>query len=340
MPAYFESGFFLQEGAWHGLGTILDHPPTAVEAMGAANLDWRVELGPLFRFVPEEGGGLYHQDVEGAMHPVDDNFAVVRDSDRRCLGVVGSRFRPLQNEDAFGFFDFLVENGDFNYESAGSLHDGKKVWVLASLANGIAEVVKDDPIHAFVLLSHAHDGSQSVEIYNTDVRVVCANTEAMARAGGDIMGGVRHTKNVKDRINALKDVVAARHTVFARAMERYRFLASKRLPGSKDEGMKLFVRALFGQEDAEQKQREQAPLPRGGAEIVRLFTEGRGQDLPGVAGTHWAAFNAVTENIDHVRGMGGKGDSLSKRVTSAWFGQGNAVKEKALELLSKSAMAA
>ncbi len=339
MPAYFETGFFLNEGAWHGLGTILDHPPTAIEAMVAANLDWRVELGPLYRFVPEDGGGLYHQDVEGAMHPVEDNFAVVRDSDQRCLGVVGSRFRPLQNEDAFGFFDFLVENGDFNYESAGSLHDGKKVWVLASLANGVAEVVKDDPIHAFVLLSHAHDGSQSVEIYNTDVRVVCANTEAMARASGELMGGVRHTKNVRDRISALKDAVAQRHVVFATAMERYRFLAGKKLPGG-EIGMRLFVRALFGQEDGPEKERMKDPLPRGGAEIVRLFAEGRGNDLPGVAGTHWAAFNAVTENIDHVRGIGGKGDTLSKRVSSAWFGQGNAVKERALALLSKSAMVA
>ena len=333
MPDYFESGFVLKHAAWHGLATILDNPPTAVEAIEAAGLDWPVTLEPMYRHYREEGGAAKIDGVEGLFEKIPKNFAVIRGTDQRVLGVVGNRFNPLQNSEAFGFFDFLVQNKDFNYESAGSLHNGEKVWVLASLADGVAEVVRGDPIHAYVLLSHAHNGNQSVEIFNTDIRVVCANTEATARASGNKMGGVRHTKNVVERVEALKDVVAQRHAVFAASMEQYKFLASKRMAMQK-EGMKLFVRNLFGQEDSVEKQLKQEPLPRGGVEIVRLFTEGTGQAMAGVEGTHWAAFNAVTEFIDHSRGIGGKGDTLSKRVNSAWFGQGNAIKVKALEMLT------
>ena len=265
------------------------------------------------------------------MEQIQTHFSVERGTDNACLGVVGARFSPLQNADAFNWFDFLVQSGSFHYEAAGSLHGGRKIWILASLVDGQAEVVKDDPIHAYVLLSHAHDGSQSVEIFNTDIRVVCANTEAMARASGEMMGGIRHTKNVVQRVESLKEVVSLRHAVFAESMASYKRLASRWVIKSEVE---LLCRRIFGkEEEAEERQRKKEPLPRGGAEVVRLFTEGAGQQLPGVAGTGWAAFNAVTEYIDHGRGVKAKGDALSKRVHSAWFGQGKAVKEHAMRLL-------
>ncbi|MFC1744433.1 DUF932 domain-containing protein [Candidatus Riflebacteria bacterium] len=49
--------------------------------------------------------------------------------------------------------------------------------------------------------------------------------------------------------------------------------------------------------------------------------------MPTVAGTYWAAYNAVTEWVTHTR----KGTKES-RLNSSWFGQGKMLKQKALKV--------
>jgi phage/plasmid-like protein (TIGR03299 family) len=321
MSHEIETMFYQHETPWHGLGRYVDHAPTAAEAIQAAGLGWSVEMQP-----------VYVRNADGTYSEVPDTSAarkaVRRDTDGKVLAVLGDQYTPLQNADAFNFFDPWVQAGHFEYESAGSLKGGRRVWVLASMADGVREVVHGDAIKAHLLLTNTHDGSGVVASLFTNVRVVCWNTLTAALGEGTTVAKARHTRGVQLKVEQMREGVAALHEQFAAALEKYRFLASAPM---NTRTLELYVKALFGHEaDAE-------GLPKGGAPIINLFESGKGQQLPGVRGTMWAALNAVTEYVDHHRN--GNGDAVDRRLESAWFGQGAELKRKALELAIKGAMA-
>lgn len=60
----------------------------------------------------------------------------------------------------------------------------------------------------------------------------------------------------------------------------------------------------------------------------RFFDEGRGNRLPGVRGTLWAAFNGVTELLDHRKTR----QNPHQRLSSIWFGDNYRIKARAFSL--------
>jgi Domain of unknown function (DUF932) len=63
--------------------------------------------------------------------------------------------------------------------------------------------------------------------------------------------------------------------------------------------------------------------------LAHLFEEGRGNELRQVRGTLWAAYNAVTEYVDHSRGIRRDGTTRRNWEEAALFGSGNALKRRA-----------
>ena len=203
---------------WHGLGTEIDNATNFWDAFQLAGLDWEVETEPVFR---KDGSEVKAQ-------------AAVRTSDNRVLGVVGPRWTPLQNRDAFKVFEPLVDSGDLILHTAGSLRNGERIWVLCQLGTENSEIVKDDEIAKFVLLSNGHDGKLAVHLGFTPIRVVCANTEAMARGSkASKLIRVRHHRFVKNNVEKLRDIMNLANQEFETTADNYRFLASRQI-NSKD----------------------------------------------------------------------------------------------------------
>ena len=292
---------------WHGLGTEIDDATTFWDAFKMAGLDWEVQTEPLFR-----GDG---SEVKAQ--------ASVRQSDNRVLGVVGPRWTPLQNRDAFEVFERLVDSGDLKLHTAGSLRQGERVWVLCQLNLDNSEIVKGDEISKVALLSNGHDGKLAVHFGFTPIRVVCANTEAMARGcKSSNLIRVRHHQFVKENVEKLRDVMNLANQEFEATAEQYRFLASRQI-NAKD--LEKYVKVVFGVEkksDEDIKTRTKNILQS----VETLFTTGKGNDLPGVNGTYWAAYNAVTEYLNYDRGR-----NNANRMDSLWFGQNKQMSADALE---------
>ena len=162
MPANVESMFYVRQAPWHGLGVRVEEAPSSQEALRLSGLDWQVIQQPI-------------ATVDGT--PIPGYRANLRDTDHQVLGVVTDRYRVVQNGEAFAFTDGLLGEG-VKYETAGSLQNGRKIWLLAKLPDKY--IIEGDQIDPYLVFSNSHDGSGSIKVAMTPVRVVCQNTLNLA----------------------------------------------------------------------------------------------------------------------------------------------------------------
>ena len=306
---------------WHGLGTRLENPATSAEALAAAELDFTVELSPL-------------QTADGT--PVPGKNAAVRSDTGGVLGVVGDRYRPIQNRDCFSFMDSLSREGAVRYHTAGALGDGERVWVLAKLPGRIRVLGGDDVTEKFLLLSTTHDGTAALRVHYTPVRVVCSNTLAMAhrqRTGPEVR--VRHTGDPGSKVAEARQILGTAERFYGELADGLDALA-RHTPKAAE--LEEYFQALYP--DPEEG-RNPARSRNVREELFRLFERGVGQDLPAARHTSWAALNAVTEYVDHHRTGRGETDAERResRLASAWFGSGARLKGRAYRLALQMATA-
>jgi phage/plasmid-like protein (TIGR03299 family) len=297
---------------WHGLGRRLVAPATAEEAIKAAGLDYAVDLRPL---VTEDG------------LPVAKRRAVVRRDTDTVLGTVGAGYTAIQNVEAFDFLDEVAGEGHVRYHTAGALGQGERVWMLAKLPGHVRVHGTDDISKKFLLLSNSHDGTSSLRVFFTPIRVVCQNTLAFAHRQGRGQGiSIVHRGDVRSRVDEARRLLGLADRMFDRYDEQINLLAKRQLNTGEVEE---FYGNLYPDRNNEKRGRSRAIRES----LESLFENGLGQDLPGVRHTAWAAVNAVTEFCDHHRSTRGRDDRtrVDRRLSSAWFGSGAQIKVRAWE---------
>lgn len=318
MTHEFETGFTVRTPAWHRLGVVLPEAPSVEEAIRLAGLDWTVSLQPLGALISDKGV-LNTREVK-------THRAVVRDTDHTILGIVGKDYQPLQNARAFEFIDWFVSSGACQLETAGSLKGGRRVWVLARLKDAEADVLNGDRVRGYFLLSNAHDGTQAVRAQFTTIRVVCWNTlsraDRRANSGLEDCLRVRHTSKVEAGLDLVKRTVDMAAQTFTATVQDFQRMASRGLPV---DGLAAFVREVLEVTEDEQKAGKGS---KAWEAVLKAYYNAPGANIPGVRGTYWGAYNALTDWVDHTRGQ----RSEAARLESAWFGEGSRLKQRAYEV--------
>lgn len=189
MAALVETLYSTREKPWHGLGVVVKEAPTSEEALRLAGLDWNVVQEAIYT--------PFREKIEGFK-------ANVRDTDRKVLGVVSDRYKVVQNVEAFSFTDELLGHG-VRYETAGSLSGGRRVWLLARLPREY--IIAGERISPYLVFSNTHDGSGSVKVAVTPVRVVCNNTLNLALETAQRSFSMVHTGNISDKITEARDTL-------------------------------------------------------------------------------------------------------------------------------------
>jgi len=195
------SFFSVKEKAWHGLGQIVQDYPSSTEALKFAGLDYLVSKEDIYTT-------SYNSDGQ----PMDftklikTHFATMRKDTGDVLGVVGKDYEIVQNKDAFTFFDSIVGGDGIQYETAGALGKGERIFITAKLPDYI-KVGNDDLIEQYLFLTTSHDGFGSITAAFTPIRIVCNNTLNAAFRNCSNAIKIRHTSNVKERLEQAHKVM-------------------------------------------------------------------------------------------------------------------------------------
>lgn len=336
---------------WHGLGQEMSAGATLDDWRLAAGMDWELKRADVeFRVQGIRHGLTAEPDAPGSQSSQSWRFArrqvLYRSDTHEGLGVVSSRYREVQPRQVMDFFDRFLDRQGFAMSAAGTLRKGAVLWATAQTGHG-GVLKDDDEVKQYVLLSTSCDGTSSTEVRLTNVRVVCANTLAMANADKPSVK-VRHNlrfdaDNVHqslaemelgnlqmpfDEFMATARRLAMRHVSVAQSMDYLTAVAARMRSGFMSSHFDP-VQSLAEPATTELRQK----LQKGDAfrAMLALFDgDGRGANLQSSRGTAWGLINAVTEYVDHHNK--GRRQSPADRYFSAWLGRGNALKQEALAM--------
>ncbi len=277
MSSNVESMFYTREKPWHGLGVRVEEAPTSADALRLAGLDWEVAQEPIFT---EAGDAIAGYKVN------------VRDRDRKVLGVVSDRYRIVQNREAFSFTDALLGNG-VRYETAGSLQEGKRVWLLARLPREY--IIAGERISPYLVFSNSHDGSGAVRVALTPIRVVCNNTLNLALDTARRSWSMIHTGNISGKMQEAKDTLFMAETYMDSLGEAFELLRRQKVTDSQ---LKEYVEQLLPLEkDATPMQEKNTMKLR--EDMLRRYYDA--PDLRGVGNNAYRFVNAVSDFATHAK---------------------------------------
>jgi len=269
------------DAAWHRLGTNPKEMQTAEQVLQQVNMNFTVDTQPLF--LPD-----------GSIVP--DHRSTYRTDTSEYLGVVGMKYCPVQNIEAFSFFDQIVGEGEAIYTSAGVIGKGEKVWLQARLPAFMK--VADDAVDQYLLFTNVHDGSGSVDVRFTKVRVVCNNTisAAMNRKVPHIVR-IRHTKSASAAIAKAHRILEISNKYFEDIAVLFNRMAETKSNPEIDQ--LCFARAIKGNPNL-------APGFKLETRMLNVLDTIKAADRSDLSmekydGTVWRSFNAATYFVDHMR---------------------------------------
>lgn len=334
MAHQVETMAYAGEVPWHGLGVPVRPDMTPDQMLEKAGLNWTVERVPQFI----KWNGQVRKTGKDVL---------VRSSDGRILTHISEDWEPVQNQEAFDFFNEFVHAGDMEMHTAGSLRQGNMVWALAKVKESFTVFGKKDKIESYLLFSNPHEYGKCIDIRFTPIRVVCNNTLTLSlNTTSEMMVRLNHRRKFDPEW--VKQTLGIASGKLSDYKSMAQFLSGKRytadnvidyfktvFPGSplKEENEKTVVSMT----DAKPKRKRKTRTPDEMSRPARI-AHGVLETQPGAefgAGTWWQAFNAVTFSIDHL--LGHKPDT---RLNSAWYGANRNRKIKALELAVDFAEAA
>lgn len=266
---------------WHGLGTIVDGCPTSDEAIKLANLGWEVVQEPVCL-------------QDGTIIP--NFYANVRSDTKDILGMVQNKYRIVQNKEAFEFTDNIIKNTkgiECRYETAGSLFNGKRTFLLVRLPE---TNLVGDSVDNYLFVTNSHDGTTGLIAGISQIRIVCNNTLQLAINGAQRTWNLRHTESIKGKQAEAEQALGLALNYTERVKEDAIRMAGQKV---REEA---FFRELFKKMNLSEKSTEKVGLA-----IADIYHNK--EDLQNFKGTAWGLYNAVCDYVSN-------GEPLRKTSTS------------------------
>lgn len=307
MSENVETMFYTRTKPWHGMGTCVEESPDSKKALIVAGLDWNVIQKPI-----QTNSGL---EIPGYR-------ANIRESDSSILGVVSDRYKVVQNRDAFAFTDELLGEG-VTYETAGALQGGKKIWLLAKLPEKY--MAGEDEIAPYLVFMNTHDGSGSIKVAMTPIRVVCQNTLNLALETAQRCWAVKHIGEPTQRLQDARNTLLYANSYMKELGKCVEKLSAKKLA---DQQVYDYINALFPLiPDASEQQRKN--ILKLKEDLKERYFEA--PDLQHVGKNAYRFVNAVSDFATHARPL-----RMSENYRENLFSRtvdGNVMIDRAFEMM-------
>lgn len=342
---------YLGNRPWHELGQSMADDATLEEWTTAAGFNYEILRG---QSMFTDAGGFTHKGLGEHLY---------RSDTLAPLSMVSKQYKVVQPSEIMDFFREVCALTGFKLETAGVLKGGAVYWALAKTSD-VFRLQANDETHGYVLLASSADKSLATIAKLTSVRVVCWNTLSYsASKSGERAFRTIHTKQF-DKSAALAELgLSDFSATFEQFGDQLADLARK--PVSKLDASDFFSELLRPGtlEEREQSKKQSATaggihdfsgllgkpmlaresnvitaqdrfIPsyadtkeraiRGHTEILDCY-----ENAPGAApGSAYGILQGVTRYVDHARGK-----NADKRMHSAFFGQGDKLKQTAFSKL-------
>lgn len=317
MAHMVESLMLLKNPAWHGLGTIIQDAPDSATALKVAGLDWEI--------IQEE------MSIISNGQKVDGFVANRRATDGRIMGVVTPDYKVVQNKDAFAFVDNILQMQDAHvtFESAGSLYEGKRVFLLAHLP---PQLILGDEIVPYLFFTNGHDGKHGIMCGLTPTRIVCANTLTMAINGVKISWKTKHTTNIETRQRDAIQTLNLATQYMGKMEEEAEKMEQTLMTATRFDAILNEVFPL--DEKATDRVKNNNAALKNKLTDIYCTTD----DLKKFRGTAWGVYNAFGDFCSHIEPLR-KTDTFQENVF-AEFLDGHSLMEKAQKIIMKVCAAA
>lgn len=307
MSAAVETMFYTREKPWHGLGTMVMEAPDSRKALELAGLNWSVFQQELIT-------------ADGV--PISGFKANLRSTDNQVLGVVSDRYKVVQNEEAFAFTDALLGEG-VRYETAGSLQDGRRTWILAKLPQKY--IISGDEITPYLVFMNSHDGSGAIKAAMTPIRVVCMNTLNLALSTAKRSWSTNHIGDIKGKLEDARYTLLYADQYMAELGKAIDALNRIKIS---DKKVYKYIDELFPLVDGASEQQKKNLLRLKEDVKMRYFDA---PDLKGVGKNGYRFVNAVSDFVTHAKPL--KERANYKENLFARTVDGNAMIDRAYELV-------
>ena len=314
-PAFIDNMMYVGDTPWHKQGVRVDDAPTIEEALHYAKLNWEVIKEPTYIYPNNGYGGKK-----------TGHYVTLREDTHQILGNVSGKYGVLQNREAFEPFEPLLDMG-FKLETAGSVQDGKKVWILAKSPENYK--VGDDLIEQYVLLYTSHDGSAGSVFRPTGVRVVCYNTIELALSReAKWQYSLKHTSSIKDRIKNLTKIIGRSNGDFKAAINDMNNFGEIEI---NEDSLDLYLETVipFLKDRNKESNPDMGIFVRNTA--LPVYNKIKDNFYNGIGNkgeTLWDAYNAITQYYTHDK-------QYKNWVRTTQFGAGYNYNVKAFKIAQK-----
>ena len=289
--------------AWHNLANRIfnqDEDVTTQTMLEEAKLaNWNVRLSPLTDHISESWNDVSDAHLVLRTNPFNQETDV--------LATVGTRYKPVQNEELFAFADAIHDaNADCRWESAGSLKKGKVVFGTVDIPRTmvIDPQGANDETKLYLIVWTSHDGSVAVQAAVTPVRVVCQNTLNLAMKNAKQSFKIRHTQSVEGRIQVARETLGLALGYFDEFEKEAQGLFAQAIT---DAEFSKLIQTLYPKPDKDLK----GAMKKWENKVVLLDDLYHNSPTNAtIKGTKWGAFNAITERLDYYRSGRGNSESL------------------------------
>lgn len=301
------------EKAWHGLGQYVSEAMTSEQAIRLGGLDYTVEKRK-----------IYAPSIEGAYVEVPDYYSTVRTDTDTPLGVVKGRYTIVQNVDAFGFFDSIIDQGEAIFETAGSLGRGERIFVTAKLPDDM--LIKGEKIEKYIILTNSHDGSSTIIAGFTNIRVVCNNTLQAALKGLDNRISIAHTASAESNLKEASRIMGISSKYMDEVNSVFDKMADVKMTDV--EIMHYIESSLRNTNEKDMDKEASKILKKLTGEVFTFANTHSTQKTEAAYKTLWGAYNSISAYYTHMKNY----NSSEQKMKDITYGLGYTKISRAFDL--------